>query len=32
MPVTADAKGKTYPSHEYEVGLEKIREYARAVG
>jgi acyl dehydratase len=26
------AVGKTYPAFEYEVGLEKIREYARAVG
>jgi acyl dehydratase len=24
--------GKEYPAHEYEVGREKIREYARAVG
>src|SRR3954449_8704234 len=24
--------GKTYPRFEYEVGREKIREYARAVG
>lgn len=24
--------GKTYPPHEYEVGREKIREYANAVG
>ena len=24
--------GKTYPPYEYEVGREKIREYARAVG
>ncbi|HEX8648280.1 MAG TPA: MaoC family dehydratase N-terminal domain-containing protein [Thermoleophilaceae bacterium] len=24
--------GKTYPSFEYEVGREKIREYANAVG
>jgi acyl dehydratase len=28
----AGAKGKTYPAFEYEVGREKIREYARAVG
>ena len=27
-----DAKGKTYPPYEYEVGKEKIREYAYAVG
>jgi acyl dehydratase len=26
------AIGKTYPPHEYEVGREKIREYANAVG
>ena len=26
------AKGKTYPPHVYEVGAEKIREYAEAVG
>jgi acyl dehydratase len=26
------AAGKTYPPFEYEVGREKIREYARAVG
>jgi acyl dehydratase len=25
-------KGKTYPAFTYEVGLEKIREYANAVG
>jgi len=25
-------KGKTYPPFAYEVGLEKIREYANAVG
>ena len=24
--------GKTYPPFEYEVGREKIREYANAVG
>jgi acyl dehydratase len=27
-----DLIGKTYPPHEYEVGREKIREYAYAVG
>jgi acyl dehydratase len=32
MPVQTDAKRKTYPPHEYEVGKEKIREYALAVG
>ncbi|KKL55290.1 hypothetical protein LCGC14_2256880, partial [marine sediment metagenome] len=28
----SEVAGKTYPPHEYEVGREKIREYARAVG
>ena len=28
----SDTIGKTYPPHEYEVGREKIREYATAVG
>lgn len=32
MPVDTSAKGKTYPPHEYEVGKEKVREYAEAVG
>ena len=32
MSVNAGAKGKTYPPHDYEVGREKIREYAHAVG
>ena len=32
MPVDASAKGKAYPPYEYEVGKEKIREYAHAVG
>jgi acyl dehydratase len=32
VPVKDDAKGKAYPPHEYEVGREKIREYAWAVG
>ena len=32
MPVDDSAKGKTFPAHEYEVGREKIREYAFAVG
>jgi acyl dehydratase len=32
VPVNADAKGKAYPPFEYEVGKEKIREYAQAVG
>ena len=26
------ATGKTYPAYEYEVGREKIREYALAIG
>jgi acyl dehydratase len=30
--VNLEAKGKAYPPHEYEVGREKIREYALAVG
>jgi len=32
VPVDTSATGKTYPPHEYEVGREKIREYALAVG
>ena len=32
MAVNAEATGKTYPPFEYEVGKEKIGEYARAVG
>jgi acyl dehydratase len=32
VPVETQAKGKTYPPYEYEVGREKIREYAQAVG
>jgi acyl dehydratase len=32
MPVKTDAIGKQYPSTTYEVGVEKIREYANAVG
>ncbi len=32
MPVNDAAIGKTYPPFEYEVGKEKIAEYARAVG
>lgn len=32
MPVDDSAKGKTYPTHDYEVGREKIREFAQAVG
>ena len=29
---TENAIGKTYPAFDYEVGREKIREYANAVG
>ena len=32
MPVDDSAKGKSYPPYEYEVGKEKIAEYATAVG
>ena len=32
MPVDDSAKGKTFPPHKYEVGKEKIREFAYAVG
>jgi acyl dehydratase len=32
VPVDESAKGKTFPPYEYEVGKEKIREYAQAVG
>jgi acyl dehydratase len=32
MPVDESAKGKSFPPFEYEVGKEKIAEYARAVG
>ena len=32
MPVDASAKGKKFPPFVYEVGKEKIREYANAVG
>jgi len=32
VAVNAEATGKTYPPFEYEVGKEKIREYAHAVG
>jgi acyl dehydratase len=32
VPVNTEAIGKTYPAFEYEVGKEKIGEYARAVG
>jgi acyl dehydratase len=32
VPVDDKATGKAYPPFEYEVGKEKIREYADAVG
>jgi len=32
VPVDDSAKGKTFPAHEYEVGREKIKEFAFAVG
>jgi len=32
VPVDDSAKGKTFPPYHYEVGKEKIAEYARAVG
>ncbi|MGI8512729.1 MAG: MaoC family dehydratase N-terminal domain-containing protein [Solirubrobacteraceae bacterium] len=32
MAPDSDVVGKTYPAFEYEVGREKIREYADAVG
>ncbi|NLT04977.1 MAG: MaoC family dehydratase [Solirubrobacterales bacterium] len=32
MAIDAGAKGKRYPAFSYEVGSEKIREYARAIG
>jgi acyl dehydratase len=32
VPVDASARDKSYPPHQYEVGKEKIREYAHAVG
>jgi len=32
VPVDDSAKGKTFPPAAYEVGKEKIREYAQAVG
>ena len=32
MAIDTSAVGKTYPPYEYEVGREKIREYANAVG
>jgi len=32
MAVNTEAIGKTYPATTYEVGCEKIREYANAIG
>lgn len=32
MSLKTDAVGKTWPAHEYEVGREKIREYAQVIG
>jgi acyl dehydratase len=32
VPVDASAKGKRFPPFEYEIGKEKIREFAQAVG
>jgi acyl dehydratase len=32
MAVNTDAVGKEWPSTTYEVGLEKVREYANAIG
>jgi acyl dehydratase len=32
VPLKTEAIGKSYPAFEYEVGKEKIGEYARAVG
>jgi acyl dehydratase len=32
MAIKTELKGKSHPPVEYEVGREKIREYARAVG
>jgi len=32
VPVNTEAIGKAFPPFEYEVGKEKIGEYARAVG
>ena len=32
MPVNEEAVGKRYPPVTYEVGREKIREYANAIG
>jgi acyl dehydratase len=32
VPVDDSAQGKTFPAFEYEVGKEKIGEFARAIG
>jgi acyl dehydratase len=32
MPIKTEAIGKQYPAVTYEVGREKIREYANAIG
>lgn len=32
MALKTDAVGKSWPAHEYEVGREKIREYAQVLG
>lgn len=32
MPVATEAIGKSYEPTAYEVGLEKVREYANAIG
>ncbi len=32
MALKTDAVGKSWPAHEYEVGREKIREYAQVMG
>jgi acyl dehydratase len=32
MAINDQAVGKSWPAHQYEVGREKIREYARATG
>jgi acyl dehydratase len=32
MAISAEAVGKSWPGHQYEVGREKIREYAQVIG
>ena len=32
MPLDTSPKGKAYPAQSYEIGSEKVREYAQAVG